>query len=116
MTARRLYHICDRQAWTAAHTAGAIRPAEGETFVHLSAAHQVAATLARHFAGRTDLVLLAIDPAKLPCDPTWTQVPARGEALPHLEADLPTAAVVAVHDLPLDAAGRHVLPAPDTEA
>ena len=117
MTARRLYHIRDRMSWRAARADGAVRPAPGEGFVHLSAWHQVAETLARHFAGRRDLVLLAIDPARLPCAPVWTDVPARGEALPHLHADLPAGAVAAVHDLPLDWEGRHVLPdAPGGEA
>jgi len=110
MTARRLYHIRDRPSWSAAQTAGAIRPAEGEAFVHLSAAHQVAETLARHFPGRTDLVLLTIDPARLPVAPVWTHVPARGEAMPHLHAELPAAAVVAVDAIPVDRDGRHVPP------
>ena len=110
MTVRRLYHISDRDAWAAARNAGAIRPAEGEAFVHLSAAHQVAETLARHFGGRADLVLLTIDPAGLPVEPVWTHVPARAEALPHLHADLPVEAVIAVHDLRLDGEGRHVPP------
>ena len=35
-------------------------------FIHLSAGHQVAGTLAKYFAGQRDLVLLAVDPA-----PAW---------------------------------------------
>jgi uncharacterized protein (DUF952 family) len=110
MTALRLYHICDRASWSAAQTAGAIQPTAGEGFVHLSAAHQVAETLARHFTDAADLVLLEIDSDRLPCAPAWTHVPGRGEALPHLYADLPVAAVADVHDLPLDGDGRHVVP------
>lgn len=110
MTERWLYHICDRATWAAARNAGAIRPGDGEGFVHLSTGDQVAASLARHFPGREDLVLLTVDPARLPCAPVWSHVPARAEALPHLHADLPVEAVLAVHDLRLDGGGRHVLP------
>ena len=34
-------------------------------FIHLSARHQVAGTLAKYFAGQRDLVLLAVDPGGL---------------------------------------------------
>ena len=34
-------------------------------FIHLSARHQVAGTLAKYFAGQRDLVLLAVDPERL---------------------------------------------------
>lgn len=68
-------------------------------FIHLSAADQVKGTLARHFAGRTDLVLVEIDLARLGEAVRWE--PSRGGALfPHVHAELPLAAAIAARPLP----------------
>ena len=69
-----------------------------------------AETAAKHFAGQSDLVLVAIDADALGADLKWE--PSRGGALfPHLYADLPVSAAVWVKPLPLDASGRHMFPA-----
>ena len=50
-------------------------------FIHLSAGHQVARTLAKYFAGQNDLALLAIDPDRLGANLRWE--PSRsGELFP----------------------------------
>lgn len=52
-------------------------------FVHLSAAGQLAGTLARHFAGEDGLMLVAVDAAA--AGPALLWEPSRGGALfPHL--------------------------------
>lgn len=67
-------------------------------FIHLSAAAQVDETLARHFAGRADLMLVEIDLVRLGAAVRWE--PSRGGALfPHVYAPLPFAAVVAARPL-----------------
>jgi uncharacterized protein (DUF952 family) len=64
-------------------------------YVHLSAADQVAGTLAKYFADVPDLILLAVDPAMLGADLRYE--PSRGGALfPHLYAPLPLAACQAL--------------------
>lgn len=78
-------------------------------FIHLSAGHQVAGTLGAHFAGRADLVLLALEPARLGGELKWEK--SRGGALfPHLYATLDLAALLWAEPLPLDEGGRHILP------
>jgi uncharacterized protein (DUF952 family)/uncharacterized protein YbbK (DUF523 family) len=61
-------------------------------FLHLSAADQLEQTLALHFAGQTDLVVLRLDPARIPAL-VWE--PSRGGQLfPHAYGATPLAAVV----------------------
>lgn len=61
-------------------------------FIHLSAAGQVEGTLARYFAGHTDLVLAEVDLSALGDAVRWE--PSRGAALfPHVYGVLPLSAV-----------------------
>jgi len=98
--------------WDAACALGVYDGAEHDRrdgFLHLSAAGQVAGTLAAHYAGRTDLVLAEIDAGALGGALVWE--PSRGGALfPHLYGTLPVAAVLGVVPVPLDGDGRHALP------
>jgi uncharacterized protein (DUF952 family) len=78
-------------------------------FIHFSAAHQLAGTLAAHFAGQEELVLLAVDPERLGAHLKWE--PSRGGALfPHLYAPLDLAAVLWAEPLTVAEDGGHVLP------
>jgi uncharacterized protein (DUF952 family) len=78
-------------------------------FIHLSAPHQLAGTLATHFKGQAGLVLIAVDAERLGQDLKWEA--SRGGALfPHLYAPLELEAVLFVEALPLGADGRHILP------
>jgi uncharacterized protein (DUF952 family) len=78
-------------------------------FIHLSAAHQLAGTLAAHFKGQSDLVVLAVDPAPLGETLKWE--PSRGGALfPHLYAPLDLAHVLWTEKLVVGPDGRHILP------
>jgi uncharacterized protein (DUF952 family) len=78
-------------------------------FIHLSAAHQLAGTLAKHFAGQDGLVLLALDPDRLGASLQW-EVSRGGELFPHLYAPLDLSALLWAEPLPRDANGKHVLP------
>ena len=115
MTSGPIYHICRRAEWDAARAAGAYKGSSQDAadgFIHFSTAQQVRASAAKHRAGQTGLVLLAVDPAALGDALRWE--PARGgDLFPHLYGALPLDAVVAVHDLPLGADGHHVFPALD---
>ena len=101
----RLYHITsEREAREAAQT-GKYTPAafEREGFIHCSYAHQVLATLNRIFRGRTDLVVLEIDPELLGCKVVDENLEGGAELFPHIYGRLPMSAVVNVHALPTDA-------------
>ncbi|GAA4421393.1 DUF952 domain-containing protein [Actinokineospora soli] len=108
-----ILHIVARSEWES--RGDALRPAslDGEGFVHCSdpgTAHLPANAL---FAGRTDLVLLEIDPARVGAPVVWEpgSPPAPGGVwFPHVYGPIPTDAVVAVHDFPPGADGTFTLP------
>ncbi len=110
-----LLHLIEPAAWRAALTVGAVRPPSLESagFVHLSTADQLHLPAQALFPGRRDLVLLVVDPARLP-DPVRLE-PGRpedppGMLFPHLYGPLPTTAVVAV--VPYRPPVPPVLPSP----
>ncbi|MEO3415351.1 DUF952 domain-containing protein [Roseovarius sp. CAU 1744] len=80
-------------------TAGApVDLADG--YVHFSTAEQAPETLAKHFPGKADLMLLAVETDRLGDALKWE--PARGGALfPHLYRNLRLADVAWAQPLPL---------------
>lgn len=104
-----IYKIVAQAAWRAAEAAGVFEGAPvdlADGFIHFSTAAQVEETAAKHFAGQTDLLLVAIDPETL--GPALKWEPSRGGALfPHLYAPLDPRAAVSVRPLPLRADGGH---------
>jgi transcription elongation factor GreB len=108
-----LYKIAQAAAWAEAQRSGALPPSAadaGDGFVHLSAADQVRATASRHFAGARDLVLLAVDPARLDARALRWEPSRDGQPFPHLYGPLRPAHVVAAHALPLGPDGAHQFP------
>ncbi|VFA98582.1 DUF952 domain-containing protein [Nocardia cyriacigeorgica] len=98
-----LVHLCTATEWRDAETTGERRPPslDREGFVHLSTPQQVHLPANRLFAGRHDLVLLRLDPARLGSPVRWEQgVPSDDPEMlfPHLYGPLPAAAVIAVED------------------
>ena len=61
---RLLLHLIPAADWAAARSRGTLAPS-GDGFVHLSTAEQAQLPADRLFAGRTDLLVLAVDPAGL---------------------------------------------------
>jgi uncharacterized protein (DUF952 family) len=107
-----IYKICDAALWRDAEAAGTFRGAGidmRDGYIHFSTAGQVRETAAKHFAGVSDLLLVAIDCGRLGAELRWE--PAREGALfPHLYGELPLASVLWVKPLPLDADGQHAFP------
>ena len=113
MTAAPLiYKIAPAALWAAAEAAGVFTGAPvdvADGYIHFSTAAQARETAAKHFAGQSDLKLVAVEAAALGPGLKWE--PSRGGALfPHLYAPLPLTAVRWVRDLPLGADGAHVFP------
>ena len=78
-------------------------------FIHLSSADQLEATLAKHFSGQKDLVLLALDSESLGERLRWEA--SRGGALfPHLYGPLELDALLWEEPLKLGDDRRHHLP------
>ncbi|MCB9681187.1 MAG: alpha/beta fold hydrolase [Alphaproteobacteria bacterium] len=107
-----VYKLVDRATWQTAPDPWPGAPVDlADGFVHFSAAHQVDGTLRKHFAGQPDLLLLAIDPGRLPPGTLRWEVSRGGARFPHLYAPLPHDAVVTTTPLAVDARGEPVLPA-----
>lgn len=96
-----LLHLCSTDDWSRAQARGELRPESlaDAGFVHLSTPEQVHLPANRLYRGRTDLVLLNIDPARLASPVRWEPgVATDPEAMlfPHLYGPLPIGAVIDV--------------------
>jgi len=112
-TSRRyVFKIARRSTWECACRDGAFSGSADDVrdgFIHLSSRDQIAGTLAKHFAGQDDLVLIQFETNRLGDALRWE--PSRGGVeFPHLYAPLPTEAALSVVPLKLDANGVHALP------
>lgn len=108
-----ILHITTRDAWRpdAPYRADSL---DTEGFIHCSDFGTVHLPANRLYAGRTDLVLLVVDPAGLDVPLRWepgAPPDPNGAWFPHVYGPIPPAAVVAVHDFPPAADGRFRLPA-----
>ncbi len=107
-----IYKICERASWRFAEQTGTYCGSAADArdgFIHFSTAAQLAGTLAKHFAGRGDLLLVAVNADALGEALKWE--PSRGgEPFPHLYAALPLAAVRWIKPVPDEVGGRRALP------
>ncbi|HXT43338.1 MAG TPA: GNAT family N-acetyltransferase [Pseudonocardiaceae bacterium] len=116
-----LVHLCTPVTWRLALAAGSLAPPSllHEGFVHLSTPAQLTWPANALFRGRTDLLSLVIDPARLPGELRWEPAPdAPAEApFPHHYGPVPVSSVVAVMPYQPGPDGRFTepigLPAPE---
>lgn len=104
---RRVYKVLEAAAWQAAlahgHYAGSADDAR-DGFIHLSLHAQLAGTLAKHYRGQSDLVLVAFRAGDLGVELSFE--PSRGgDLFPHLYGPLPTARALWQRPLRLGADG-----------
>ena len=90
-----LLHVTSAEAWAEARRSGLHAPPvlAQDGFLHLCTPAQLRYVLDRHFAGRTGLVLLHLDPAQLG-DLRWENSEPGRDPFPHLYGPLPVAAVL----------------------
>jgi uncharacterized protein (DUF952 family) len=95
----RLFHITSRQEWDASVPAGEYLPADfaREGFIHCSYGRQVEKTAAKHFAGRTGLVLLEINRDAVHSRIVDENLSGGTEPFPHIYGPLPVKAVIAIY-------------------
>ena len=111
-----VYKVLARDLWEKAEREGRFAGSGidlTDGFIHFSTAEQVRETVARHFAGKEDLVLVAVTGEALmaKAGSAYRYEPSRGGAMfPHLYAEMPMDAVAWVRPLPLGADGTHVFP------
>ena len=91
-----IYKILLPDEWSQFEAAGRFdgSPLDASSgFVHCSSGEQVAATTSRYFAGAGELVVVALDTAKLGETVRWEH------SFPHVYGPLPLSAVVEVQSL-----------------
>jgi uncharacterized protein (DUF952 family) len=107
-----IYKICERASWEQAEAQRLFvgSPADvRDGFIHFSTAAQLPGTAAKHFAGLSDLILVAVDADTLPPELKW-ETSRGGELFPHLYAALPLSAALWAQPLADEADGRRPLP------
>ncbi|WP_433782948.1 DUF952 domain-containing protein [Actinomycetospora sp. CA-101289] len=121
-----ILHLCTRDELAVAQEQGARRPPSLDEvgFVHCSDPGTVHLPASRLYAGRTDVVVLVVDPARLAAHGVavrWEPGVSngggedpRGPWFPHVYGPLVLDAVVAVHDLVPEADGTFRPPLPVT--
>lgn len=108
-----VFKITDEATWRQACQTGSVDGSADDVrdgYIHLSAAHQLAGTAAKHFRDRAGLMLLAIDAAALGSALKW-EASRGGDLFPHLYGPLGLASVLWSGALALDGEGVPVLPA-----
>lgn len=107
-----IYKICSVTEWGLAKTKGAFEGSAVDLrdgFIHFSTASQLRETVARHFPGKDNLVILAVNAVALGDLLKWE--PSRGgDLFPHLYGELSLSAALSVMPLPLNEKGEHVFP------
>jgi uncharacterized protein (DUF952 family) len=107
------YKIERRADWDLAKATGVYRGSaldKADGFIHLSARHQVRATLETWFSGQAGLVLATIDLAALGDKVLW-EASRDGALFPHCYGSIPFDAVTECIDLAVLPSGHHDLPA-----
>jgi uncharacterized protein (DUF952 family) len=106
-----IYKICSATLWRDAQAEGLLAGTPDDLrdgYIHFSTAAQLRETAARHFSGRSDLLLLAVDTRALG---DLRYEPSRGgDLFPHLYGTLPVTAVAWARPLPCRPDGQHDFP------
>ena len=107
-----VYKIVAADLWQAAEDSGMFTGAGidlNDGFIHLSTGAQARRTAQLYFKGQGNLVLVAVDGARL--GEALKYEPSRdGDLFPHLYGPLPLAAVLSVRPLPVGGDGNHIFP------
>ncbi|MBN9222591.1 MAG: DUF952 domain-containing protein [Mesorhizobium sp.] len=112
-----IYKIAPETLWREAEAKGRFTGAPidiADGFIHFSTATQARETAAKHFAGQSGLLLIAIDGARLG-DALKYEVSRGGALFPHLYDVLDLKTVLWVKPLPLGADGAHQFPVLEDE-
>ena len=108
-----IFHITSRAEADEARRAGTYVPAafHRDGFIHCSYARQLTRVADARFPGRSDLVLLKIDRARVGCEVVDENLEGGSDLFPHIYGPLPMSAVTAVIEFPSRPDGTFELPA-----
>ena len=112
MTDTVIYRVVGPEVWAQIRRSGVYHGSphdQADGFIHFSTAGTVAGTLARHYAGQTPLILLAVPSAALGKALRW-ETSRGGLDFPHLYAPLPREHIAEATRIEIDpASGLHRL-------
>lgn len=96
-----IYHVTTNKEWSDAAKKGIyIAPSlQSEGFIHCSKEEQVKGVLERYFSGKTNLVRLTIDTAKLNSNLQYDVAPSIQEVFPHVYGPINLDAVMEVQKI-----------------
>jgi uncharacterized protein (DUF952 family) len=103
-----IYHLTTQDAWAPALSSGLYTAdtLATEGFIHCSDATQVPWVANTRFTGRTDLLLLVIDPAQLKAEVRYENLEGGEPRFPHVYGPISTGAVLRVSPYVPGADGR----------
>ena len=107
-----IYKICPKTEWQDACRTGLYMGSLDDArdgFIHFSTREQVMGTLAKHFAGQSDLLLLAIDVSQLNPQDLKYEGSIGGKKYPHLYGSLCPSAVKEYYIIGLSDVGEHMV-------
>ena len=103
-----IYKVVSRDDWESARKSGVFKGVSidiQDDYIHFSTHAQVQETVAKHFAGQQDLLIVAVETESLGEQIKW-ESSRGGDLFPHLYDDLHFSSVVWEEDLPLEESGH----------
>ena len=89
-----IFHIAEPKQWNPDALYYVPDAFADEGFIHCSIESQLDGVIRKHYPGRSDLILLTIDPALIRDLVIYEDLYGSGEAFPHIYGHLPTRAVI----------------------
>lgn len=105
-----VFHIAFANDWVTARGQYAPSCLRTDGFVHCSTAEQVLPVANSKYAGRSDLVLLVVDPQRLQAELRYEGLEGRAELFPHIYGPIERAAVIATEELRIGGNGKFETP------
>ncbi|MEO1142282.1 MAG: DUF952 domain-containing protein [Pseudomonadota bacterium] len=108
----KIYKVLSKNEWKRALSQGVFKGAAVDLedgYIHFSTAEQVQVTVAKHFKGKTDLLLVTVETKHLNDDLKW-EVSRGGDLFPHLYSDLDVLMATDVVPLKDNDDGSHTFP------
>jgi uncharacterized protein (DUF952 family) len=93
-----ILHITTPAAWAEAQAKGSYDADSlaTEGFIHCSTADQLEWVLARHFTGRSGLIVLRIDAARVPAEIRHENLEGGTQLFPHVYGPIPCESVIEI--------------------
>ncbi|MGI9667285.1 MAG: DUF952 domain-containing protein [Acidimicrobiia bacterium] len=94
-----IYHIAEPDLWDAEAETYAAESLTSEGFIHCSTETQLRGVAEAFYEGRTDVIVLTIDVARLEKPPVFEDLYDHGAGFPHIYGPIPTSAVTSTRSI-----------------